>query len=85
MKKENKKEVEIIASEQSQIPIFSNVVRVDATKREVIIEFAYIQPNTNKGILLSRVALTPEHAKSLKGVLNQLLEKYDKKKEQKEQ
>ena len=83
MKKENKKEVEIIASEQSQIPIFSNVVRVDATKREVIIEFAYIQPNTNKGILLSRVALTPEHAKSLKGVLNQLLEKYDKKKEQK--
>lgn len=78
-KKEVKKEIKITASEKSQIPVFSNIARVDATDREVILEFSFVQPNTNAGILLNRIALTPEHAKSLRDILNQLLEKHDKK------
>lgn len=80
MANEDKKQVELKINipERVQSAVFSNVAQVNATDREVVIDFAFVQPNTNQGIVVSRVALTPEHAKSLRDVLAGLLKRYDK-------
>lgn len=80
MSDENKKQVElkITIPEKTQSALFSNVAQVNATDREVVIDFAFVQPNTNQGIVVSRIALTPEHAKALQNVLAALLKRYDK-------
>ncbi|HNW96304.1 MAG TPA: DUF3467 domain-containing protein [Candidatus Paceibacterota bacterium] len=77
---EDKKQIElkITIPEKVQSALFSNVAQINATDREVVIDFAFVQPNTNQGIVVSRIALTPEHAKSLQGVLANLLKRYDK-------
>lgn len=76
----DKKQVELKINipERVQSVVFSNVAQVNATDREVVIDFAFVQPNTNQGIVVSRVALTPEHAKELRDVLTGLLKRYDK-------
>lgn len=82
MKKKEKKKVgfKIMMPEKVQAATFSNVAQVHATNREVIIDFTFVQPNTNQGIMVSRVALTPEHALSLRDVLINTLKRYEKKK-----
>jgi len=76
----NKVELKIIIPEKVQSAIFSNVAQVHATDREVVIDFAFVQPNTNQGIVVSRMALTPEHALSLRDVLINTLKRYENKK-----
>jgi len=71
-------ELKINIPEKVQSAVFSNVAQVNATDREVVIDFAFVQPNTNQGIVVSRVALTPEHAKALRDVLINLLKRYEK-------
>jgi len=71
-------ELKINIPERVQSAVFSNVAQVNATDREVVIDFAFVQPNTKQGIVVSRVALTPEHAKALNNVLIGLLKRYDK-------
>jgi len=75
---EKKVELKINIPEKVQSAVFSNVAQINASDREVVIDFAFVQPNTNQGIVVSRVALTPEHAKALQKVLTKLLLRYDK-------
>lgn len=70
-------ELKIIVPEKVQSPVFSNVAQVHATEREVIIDFAFVQPNTAEGTVVSRIALTPQHAISLKDVLLNTLKRYE--------
>lgn len=80
METKEKKQVELKINipEKVQAAIFSNIAQVNATDREVVIDFAFVQPKDNQGIVVSRVVLTPEHAKALSDVLNNLLKRYDK-------
>jgi hypothetical protein len=69
-----------------QSPTFSNIAQVHATDREVILDFAFVQPGLSQGVIVAKIALTPEHAKSLNAVLSGVLQKhYEKKKEKKSQ
>lgn len=79
-KNEGKKQIELKISvpEKVQSPVFSNVAQVNATDKEVVIDFAFVQPNTDQGIVVSKVVLTPGHAKALRDVLIDLLKRYDK-------
>lgn len=72
---EKKPNININVPEKVQTPVFSNVAQVSATDREVVLNFAFVEPNTNQGIMVSKVVLTPEHAKLLVGVLSGVLEK----------
>ena len=70
-------ELKINIPEKVQSAVFSNIAQVNVNDREVIIDFAFVQPNTDQGIVVSRVALTPEHAKALRDVLIKTLKRYD--------
>jgi hypothetical protein len=79
MEPEKKVELKINVPEKIQSPNFSNIAQVNATDREVVLDFAFVQPNTNVGIVVSRVVLTPEHAKALRDVLVATLQRYETK------
>ena len=74
-----KKELKVIIPQQLQGGVFSNVARISISPREVIIDFAFVEPNVNQAILVSRVILTREHAFELKNLLNKLLSQYEEK------
>jgi len=74
---EKKPNMNINIPEKIQSPVFSNVAQISATDREVVFDFAFIQPNTNQGIMVSRVVITPEHAKAFRDVLTNTLKRYD--------
>ena len=79
------KEVKIIIPEAVQGGKFSNVAQIHATDTEVTFDFAYLAPNTpTEGILVSRVVITPAHAKSFLQVLEGVVAKtYGTKQEEK--
>jgi len=76
--KENQRKVNIKVPEKSQTPLFSNMARVNASAREVVIDFSFVQPNTDEGIVGARIALTPGHAKALRDALSNTLDYYEK-------
>ena len=41
---------------------FVNATQVTVSDDAVIIQFAYIRPNTKNGLLVSEIALSPKHA-----------------------
>ncbi|GIW69000.1 DUF3467 domain-containing protein [Candidatus Parcubacteria bacterium] len=44
---------------------YSNTVRVNVTDDAVILQFLYVRPGTQQGVLLSEIALSPQHAMRL--------------------
>ena len=72
-----KKNIEIFISEDLRRGVFTNTAKVNASPREVVIDFALIEPvEPPKGVLVSRVILTPVHAMELRDSLNKVLERY---------
>lgn len=43
-------------------PIFSNATQVTVSDDSVILQFAYVRPNTADGQLISEIVLSPKHA-----------------------
>jgi hypothetical protein len=43
-------------------PLFSNAAQVTVSTDAVIIQFAYVRPNSTTGQLLSEIILSPKHA-----------------------
>ena len=69
--------IEIFVPERLRSGVFSNTAKVNASPREVVIDFALIEPvQPPKGTLVSRVILTPLHAIELRDSLNKVLERY---------
>jgi hypothetical protein len=72
-----KKNLEIFVSEKMRPGVFSNTAKVNASPREVVLDFALVEPvEPPKGVLVSRVILTPLHAMELRDSLNKVLERY---------
>ncbi len=57
--------------------IYSNVVFIAHSPSEVILDFARILPGLPKARVHARVIMTPQHAKSLLGALEQNLKNYE--------
>ena len=43
-------------------PAFTNATQVTVSDDSVVIQFAYVRPNTTDGQLISEVVLSPKHA-----------------------
>ena len=43
-------------------PTFSNATQVTVSDDSVVLQFAYVRPNTTDGQLISEIVLSPKHA-----------------------
>jgi len=56
-----KKQIAITAP-ANQLATFVNATQVTVSDDSVIIQFAYVRPNTTAGQLVSEIVLSPKHA-----------------------
>lgn len=74
---EKKKQIKIKAKEEELRGKYSNLMQILHTKEEFILDFFLIYPP--RGILNSRVIMSPGHLKRMIKALQENLEKYEKK------
>lgn len=55
------KKITLTIPEQSR-PAFSNATQVTVSDDSVILQFAFVRPNTSAGQLISELVLSPKHA-----------------------
>ncbi len=58
--------------------VYSNVAFISHTPAEMIFDFAQVLPRTPRGKILSRVIMSPTHAKMLLRALNQNIGNYER-------
>lgn len=51
-----------ITMPQNAKPSFSNATQVNVSDDSVILQFAYLRPNSTSGQLIAEVVLSPKHA-----------------------
>ena len=56
--------------------VFCNATQVTVSDDAVIIQFAYVRPNTEGGQLLSEIALSPKHAIDFSRALDKTLKQH---------
>lgn len=57
-------------------PIFSNATQVTVSDDAVIIQFAYLRPNSGAGQLISEIVLSPKHAIEFSRALDATIKKH---------
>lgn len=57
--------------------IYSNLVLINHTENEFVIDFAFMQPTTGRAKVRSRVISSPRHTKRLLAALQKNLERYE--------
>lgn len=79
MRATDTRNIEIQLSEETAQGQYSNLAILNHTESEFVLDFAFLQPNAPKGKILSRVILTPEHAKKFLLALDDNIKKYEAK------
>jgi hypothetical protein len=69
--------IQVEVGEKEAEGIYSNVVFIAHSPSEVILDFARLLPGLPKARVHARVIMTPQHAKSLLGALEQNLRNYE--------
>ncbi|MEK7510775.1 MAG: DUF3467 domain-containing protein [Patescibacteria group bacterium] len=57
-------------------PAFTNATQVTVSDDAVIIQFAYVRPNTTSGQLISEIMLSPKHAIDFSRSLDATIKKH---------
>lgn len=57
--------------------VYANVAFISHTPAEMVIDFAQVLPRMPKGTVMSRVIMSPVHAKMLHRALGQNIEKFE--------
>ncbi len=73
----NKKKIDIELDNDTIDGVYSNLVVINHSSSEFILDFVIITPGATKAKVKSRVILTPEHAKRLNYALNENLMRYE--------
>lgn len=58
-------------------PVYANIVFVNYTPAEMVLDFAQVLPRTPRGALTARIIMSPIHAKLLHAALGQNLANYE--------
>lgn len=72
---EDKKKVTIRIPTDAR-PNFSNVAQVNVSDDSVVMQFAYVRPNTTEGQLVAEVVLSPKHAIEFNRALDSTIKKH---------
>lgn len=73
--KQRKLNIEI--GEKESEGIYSNMAMITHSPQEIIIDFARVMPGAVKTKVLSRIIMTPAHAKMLSKALEENLKKFE--------
>jgi hypothetical protein len=57
--------------------VYSNLVLINHTENEFILDFAFIQPNNARAKVRARVVSSPRHTKRLIAALQKNLDRYE--------
>lgn len=57
--------------------VYSNLAVISHSKTEVVLDYVQLLPGSPKGIVRSRIIMTPEHAKRLLAALHENVRKYE--------
>jgi hypothetical protein len=71
---ETRKEIRIAADDAS--PAFSNATQVSVSDDSVVLQFAFVRPNSPTGKLIAEVVLSPKHAISFSRSLDTTIKKH---------
>lgn len=77
MDKKEKKQVSIELPEELAQGLYSNLVVVNHSATEFVVDFISMMPGMPKAKVKSRVVLTPQHTKRLLGALVDNIKKYE--------
>ncbi len=71
------KKIDIKVDEQVALGQYANLAAIRHTREEFLFDFAFIFPDGPAGKLLSRVILSPAHAKRFLGALEANVRRYE--------
>jgi len=77
MENENNKQVSIEIKPEIAKGTYSNLAVITHSPSEFVIDFANMLPGMPKPEVVSRLVMTPEHAKMLLGALTDNIDKYE--------
>jgi len=72
---DEKKQVNI-SLPQNTAPSFSNATQVTVSDDSVVLQFAYVRPNTSAGQLITEIALSPKHAIDFSHALDSTIKRH---------
>ena len=72
-----KNQINIELNEEHAEGIYANLAMIAHSPQEIIIDFARVMPGAPKTKVLSRIIMTPAHAKMLTRALEDNLKKYE--------
>lgn len=75
---EMKQQINIELDEKAAEGVYVNLAMIVHSPTEIVIDFARIMPRMPKAKVLSRIIMTPMHAKLLKAALEDNLKKFEK-------
>ena len=78
MKNEKAKNINIELDESIAQGLYSNLVIVNHSPTEFVLDFINVMPGAPKAKVRSRIILTPEHTKKFINALAENLDKYEK-------
>ena len=70
-------QINIELSEEMAQGVYSNLVAINHSPTEFVLDFIQMMPGVPKAKVQSRVILTPEHAKRLLQALGENMERYE--------
>lgn len=69
--------IEIQMNDQTAQGAYSNLAIINHAQAEFIMDFIFMQPNSNKGKGLSRIIMSPQNAKKFYLALRENIQKYE--------
>tara|TARA_S200000501_G_scaffold256401_1_gene240180 strand:+ start:1379 stop:1720 length:342 start_codon:yes stop_codon:yes gene_type:complete len=78
MKNEKTKNINIELDEKTAQGQYSNLVVVNHSPTEFVLDFVNIMPGSPKAKVSSRIIITPQHAKKFLKAINENISRYEK-------
>ena len=78
MQQQNQQQINVELGEKEAEGIYSNLALITHSPAEFVIDFTRMLPGVPKTKVYARIIMTPQHAKSLLGALNENIEKFEK-------
>ncbi len=76
-KKKQAMQLEITADDETAQGVYANFVVGNFTETEMVLDFLFIHPQTQKGKMRSRVILSPIHAKRMANMLTRQIKAFE--------